>query len=67
MGLATAWVAIPLAINMIGAAAVQKFLLRAPFQGGEVQGYELDILMVLALVALVLLGAGPLSIDGAIN
>ena len=67
MGLGTSWVAIPLALNMVGATAVQRFKLHAPFQGGEVQGYELDVLMVLALVALILLGAGPLSIDGAIN
>jgi uncharacterized membrane protein YphA (DoxX/SURF4 family) len=67
VGLGTSWVAIPLAVNMVGATAVQRFKLKAPFQGGEVQGHELDVLMVLALVALILLGAGPLSIDGAIN
>ena len=66
-GFATSWVAIPLAANMVMASGTQKFKLGAPFQGGEVQGYELDVLMVLGCVALILLGAGPLSIDGAIN
>ncbi len=67
MGLGTSWVAIPLAANMVVATAVSKFKLGLPFQGGEVQGYELNVLLVLACVALILLGAGPLSIDGAIN
>ncbi|MEE9277587.1 MAG: DoxX family protein, partial [Dehalococcoidia bacterium] len=66
-GLGASWVAIPLAANMLVATWTQKFKLGAPFQGGEVQGYELDVLMVLGCVALILLGAGPLSIDGAIN
>lgn len=67
IGLGASWVAIPLAANMLVATWTQKFKLGAPFQGGEVQGYELDVLMVLGCVALILLGAGPLSIDGAIN
>ena len=66
-GLGTSWVAIPLAANMVVATWVQKSKLGAPFQGGEVQGYELDVLLVLSTVALILLGAGPLSIDAAIN
>ena len=67
MGLGVSWIAIPLAGNMVVATYTQKFKVGAPFQGGDVQGYELDVLMVLAAVALILLGAGPLSIDGAIN
>ena len=67
MGLGTSWVAIPLAVNMVMASLTQKFKVGAPFQGGDVQGYELDVLMVIGCVALILLGAGPLSIDGAIN
>ncbi len=66
-GLGTSWVAIPLAANMVVATWVQKVKLGAPFQGGDVQGYELDVLLVLATVALILLGAGPLSIDAVIN
>jgi putative oxidoreductase len=67
MGLGVSWVAIALAANMVVATWVQKTKLKAPFQGGQVQGYELDVLLALACVALVLLGAGPLSIGGVIN
>ena len=67
VGLATHWVALPLAGNMVVATYVQRFKLGAPFQGGDVQGYELDVLMVAAAVTLVLIGAGPLSLDAAIG
>ncbi len=67
VGLGTHWVAIPLAVNMLVASYVQKFRIGAPFQGGDVQGYELDVLMVAGAVTLVLGGAGPLSIDAAIG
>jgi putative oxidoreductase len=67
LGLGVHWIAIPLAANMVVAAWVQKFKLRAPFQGGEVQGYELDLLMVAAALTLVLGGAGPLSLDAALG
>jgi len=66
-GLLTSWVAIPLAANMVAATWVQKFKNNAPFQGGDVQGYELDVLMVFACTALILLGAGPLSLDSLIR
>lgn len=66
-GLLTSWIAIPLAANMLVAAWVQKFKNHAPFQGGDVQGYELDVLMVFACAALILLGAGPLSLDSLIR
>ena len=67
LGLGTSWVAIPLAANMVVATWVQRMNLQAPFQGGEVQGYELDVLMVLACVSLIFLGAGPASLDSVIN
>ena len=67
LGLGTAWVAIPLAGNMLVATWVQKTKLNAPFQGGEVQGYELDVLLLLACVSLIFLGAGPVSLDSVIN
>lgn len=67
VGLATHWVALPLAGNMVVATYVQRFKLGAPFQGGDVQGYELDVLMVAAAVTLVLTGAGPLSLDAALG
>jgi putative oxidoreductase len=63
-GLFTHWVAIPLAANMVVATYTNAVKLHLPFSGNEnAQGYELDILMVGALVALVLGGAGPLSLD----
>jgi putative oxidoreductase len=66
-GFAVHWIAIPLAGNMVVAAFTQKFKLGAPFQGGDVQGYELDVLMVAAAVTLVLGGAGPFSIDATLG
>ncbi len=66
-GLFTSWAAIPLAANMLGATYTQKFLVRAPFGGGDVQGYELDVLMIAGAAALVLLGSGALSLDALIG
>lgn len=63
LGLGVSWVALPLAGNMVVATYVQRFKLGAPFQGGEVQGYELDVLMVAGAVTLALTGAGALSLD----
>ena len=63
-GLFTHWVAIPLAANMVVAAYTNAMKVHLPFAGNDnQQGYELDILMVGALIALVLGGAGPLSLD----
>ena len=67
-GLFTSWVAIPLAVSMVVATYVNAVKLRLPFAGNEdAQGYELDILMVVALVALMLGGAGPLSLDAVLG
>ena len=64
VGLFTSLVAIPLAVSMLVAAYVNKVKLHLPFAGNEnAQGYELDILMFAALLALVIGGAGPLSVD----
>lgn len=68
LGLMTSWIAIPLALNMVVATWVNKFKEGAPFQGSsEQQGYELDILLGLACVALVLSGSGALSLDRLIG
>ena len=68
LGLMTSWIAIPLALNMAVATWVNKFKEGAPFQGSsDRQGYELDILLGLACVALVLSGSGDISIDGLIR
>ena len=64
VGLFTSWVAIPLAVSMLVATWVNAVKLRLPFAGNEnAQGYELDILMVAALLALMIGGAGPVSFD----
>ena len=63
MGLLVSWIAIPMAISMLVAAYISKVKLQMPFQGGERQGYELNVILVAGLVALVMLGAGPLSLD----
>jgi putative oxidoreductase len=63
-GLLVPWITIPLAINMIVATYVNKFKEGLPFQGSsDKQGYELDVLLVFACIALILMGAGPASID----
>ncbi len=63
-GLIVPWIAIPLALNMIVATYVNKFKEGLPFQGSsDKQGYELDVLIVFACIALILMGAGPASID----
>lgn len=67
-GLFTSWVAIPLAASMAVATYVNAVKLRLPFAGNEhAQGYELDILMVAALAALIVGGAGPLSLDAVLG
>lgn len=68
VGLFTSWVAIPLAASMLVATWVNAVKLRLPFAGNEnAQGYELDILMVAALVALMIGGAGPVSFDAIVG
>lgn len=49
--------------NMVVAALVQRFKLHAPFHGGDVQGYELDIILAVSALTLFLGGPGPLSFD----
>jgi putative oxidoreductase len=65
VGLLTHFAALVIAGNMVVAALTQKFKLHAPFQGGDVQGYELDVLLVAA--ALAIGGAGPLSLDALLR
>ena len=67
-GLFTHWVAIPLAANMVVATWTEKYRIGAPFVGSEqAQGYELTVLMAGAALALVLVGAGPLSLDALLR
>ena len=49
---------------MVVATYTNAVKLNLPFQGNEnQQGFELDVLMVAALIGLFLGGAGPLSVD----
>lgn len=63
VGLFTHLAALFIAGNMLVATYVQRFKLGAPFHGGDVQGYELDIILAASAIALFLGGAGPLSLD----
>ena len=68
VGLFTSWVAIPLAVSMLVATWVNAVKLRLPFAGNEnAQGWELDLLLIALLVALILGGSGPLSLDALIS
>ncbi|HJN92759.1 MAG TPA: DoxX family protein [Dehalococcoidia bacterium] len=67
-GRLVSWVAIPLAVNMVVATYTNKVNENLPFQGSsDKQGYELDVVIVGAAVALIFLGAGPVSIDSLID
>jgi putative oxidoreductase len=67
-GVLVPWVAIPLALNMVVATYTNKVKENLPFQGGsDKQGYELDVVLVGVAVALIFLGAGPVSIDSLID
>ena len=67
VGLLAHWAAIPLAAMMLVAAYVSKFKLGHPFQGGSVQGYELDVILLAAAITVALGGAGPLSVDHVLS
>ena len=68
LGLFTHWVAIPLTLTMLVATYTNAVKLRLPFAGNEsAQGYELDLLLIAMLVALILGGSGPLSLDVLIS
>lgn len=66
-GLLAHFAALVIAGNMVVAAWTQKFKLHAPFQGGDVQGYELDVLLVATALTLAIGGAGPLSVDALLR
>lgn len=68
IGLGTPWIGAVLAVNMAVATWTEKYRVGAPFQGSEhAQGYELTVLLAAAALALVPLGAGPLSLDALIG
>lgn len=63
LGLGTRWAALPMSVVMIVAIITVKLQigLIAPPEGGI--GYELDMTLLAGLVALLLQGAGPYSVD----
>ncbi len=67
VGFIVHYAALFVAVNMTAAALTQKFRLRAPFQGGDVQGYELDVLLVAGALTLAIGGAGPASLDALLR
>ena len=67
VGLLTPFAAAAIAVNMTVAAWVQKTRVHAPFQGGDVQGYELDVILAAAALTLAIAGAGPLSLDALLS
>ncbi|MBI2846319.1 MAG: DoxX family protein [Chloroflexi bacterium] len=60
VGLLTRWAALFLAINMIGAIVTVKW------KKGLVNGYELDLALLAASIALMLTGGGSFSVDANI-
>ena len=53
---------------MVVATYTNAVKLHLPFSGNEnAQGYELDLLLIAILVALILGGSGPLSLDALIS
>ena len=67
IGLFTPFAAAAITVNMTAAAWVQRTRVHAPFQGGDVQGYELDVIFAAAALTLAIAGAGPLSLDGLLS
>ena len=63
IGLFTPIAGLLIAANMSVATFVQKFKLGASFQGGENQGYELDILLVVSALTVAAVGGQTLAID----
>jgi uncharacterized membrane protein YphA (DoxX/SURF4 family) len=63
IGLFTPIAALLVAANMTVATYVQKFKLRASFQGGESQGYELDILLVVSALTVAAVGGQAFAIE----
>ena len=63
IGLFTPIAGLLIAANMSVATYVQKFKLGASFQGGENQGYELDILLVVSALTVAAVGGQTLAID----
>ncbi len=62
-GFLTQLAALGLGIIMLGALRYKIFVWKLPFADTTKNGWELDLLILAACVALFLMGAGPFSID----
>lgn len=62
-GLLTRWASIGLIIDMIGAIYVKYFNFHGTFIGQKSTGWEFDLMLLGAAVALLILGAGKYSLD----
>jgi putative oxidoreductase len=58
-------VAFFIALEMIGAIFLKKTKMKAPYMGQN--SYEIDITYLMLAIALIVLGAGVLSIDGILG
>ena len=63
LGLATRWVAALIAIEMLVATVLAKMAQGVPLVADAAAGYELDLALLAACLALMVLGSGPLSIE----
>jgi putative oxidoreductase len=54
-----------IALEMIGAIFLKKSKMKAPYMGQN--SYEIDITYLMLAIALIVLGAGALSIDGILR
>jgi uncharacterized membrane protein YphA (DoxX/SURF4 family) len=63
LGLATRWVAALFVIEMLVAAVLAKMSQGVPLVAEAAAGYELDLALLAACLALVIMGSGLLSIE----
>ncbi len=63
LGFLTQWAALGLAIIMLGATYKKIFEWHVPFADMKTTGWELDLIILAACVALITMGAGVYSID----
>ena len=62
-GFLTQWAAIGLGIIMLGAITFKTKVWHTPFMAQDKTGWELDFLILAACIALLLNGAGAISLD----
>ena len=67
VGFYTQVAALLLALVMVGAAYMKMAKWKVPFAAHDKTGWELDLVLLAAAIALVLLGAGAFSVDHSIG